>query len=118
MTTRRQFLRGAVSVAVAASIPGGDGVALYSAKHPIPALLPMVGDADTGIFSPNADSISFHPIPHEMSERMVEALCKSLMETKEIVGANVFNRAFPKGDLLRSPLTDDLFADDSEVHRS
>ncbi len=34
MTTRRKFIQGAVSAAVAAALPGGDGVALYSATHP------------------------------------------------------------------------------------
>jgi len=34
MTTRRQFLRGAVSAAVAASLPASDGVELNSIAHP------------------------------------------------------------------------------------
>ena len=75
-TTRRQFLRGAVSAAVAASLPGGDGVALYSAKHPYfptansdinplkyieqgprPVFLPFVTDNDTGMFRTGADTL-------------------------------------------------------------
>jgi len=67
MTTRRQFLRGAVSAAVAASLPAsGDGVALYSATHPslkyieqgpAPVFLPFVTDNDTGMFRTGADTL-------------------------------------------------------------
>ncbi len=75
-TTRRQFLRGAVSAAVAASLPGGDGVALYSATHPqlsanewqplgykdlspAPVFLPFTSDRDTGMFRSGNDTLSF-----------------------------------------------------------
>jgi len=78
MTTRRQFLRGAFSAAVAASIPGGDGVALNSATHPplnladyltdsdawylkdvapTPVFLPFVSDRDTGMFRAGDDTL-------------------------------------------------------------
>jgi len=101
---RRTFIKGAVSAAVAASIPGGDGVELYCARHPVPAYS-FTPDPDTGIY---------------LSEgtRMHMALARSMMQTKEIVAKNVLGRVFPDDDVLRSPLADDLFVDDSEVHRS
>lgn len=93
---RRAFIKGAVAVAVSASLPGGDGVALYSAKHPVwkdavphaPALLPMVGDADTGIFSSGADKLELVV----NGQRMANALAKSMMQNMEMVAADVYNR--------------------------
>lgn len=90
MTTRRQFLRGTVSAAVAASLPGGDGVALESAKHPAPALLPMVGDADTGMFSPSGDTLSFVVDGVERAR----SLARSMSGTRERIAADVMNRVF------------------------
>lgn len=104
---RRTFIKGAVSAAVAASIPGA--APEYTHKTFRTARQ----------WSRNGETFkTFMPLDHELSERMVEALCRSMMQTKEIVAANVFHRGFPADDLLRSPLTDDLFVDDSEVHRS
>lgn len=91
MTTRRQFLKGTVSAAVAASLPAsGDGVTLYSAKHPAPALLPMTGDADTGIAALNEDSLSFVVDGHKMAT----ALARSMDQTRERVAADVMEKAF------------------------
>ena len=94
MTTRRQFLRGAVSAAVAASLPASDGVELTSIAHPLihtgnpaPALLPMVTDLDTGMFSPSADKLSL-----VTGGRYAGALSKSMMETMEQVSAKVYSR--------------------------
>jgi len=110
---RRTFIKGAVSAAVAASIPGGDGVELYCARHPVPAYS-FTNDLDTGIFVEGGDQISFVV----QGRKMHEALARSMMQTKEIVAKNVLGRVFPDDDVLRSPLADDLFVDDSEVHRS
>jgi len=85
MTTRRQFIQGAVSAAVAASLPGGDGVVLDSSAHPYN----YKTYATEAFFA--HDGTAIHPIPHEMSERMVEALCKSMMQCKEQVSANIFS---------------------------
>ncbi len=95
MTTRRQFLRGAVSAAVAASLPAsGDGVELYSATHPTPAILPFTGDTDTGIFSPSSDHLRL--VAGGVSEANIEKLCismaRTIHQTKEMVAANVFHR--------------------------
>jgi len=66
MTTRRKFIQGAVSAAVAASLPGGDGVALESIAHPslkyieqgpAPVFLPFVSDRDTGMFRTGTDHL-------------------------------------------------------------
>jgi hypothetical protein len=86
---RRTFIKGAVAAAVATSLPGGDGVALQSATHPAPALLPMFGDADTGIFSPSSDHLSL-----VTGERYAKALAQSMKQTREQVTANVLNKVF------------------------
>ena len=105
MTTRRKFIQGAVSAAVAASLPAPE----YTHKTFRTARQ----------WSRNGETFkTFMPLDHELSERMIEALCRSMMQTKEIVAANVFHRGFPENDALRSPLVDDLLSDDSEVHRS
>lgn len=93
---RRAFIKGAVSAAVAASLPGGDGVELNSIAHPTwnvidpppPAFLPFVTDNDTGIFSTSGDKLELV----SGGVRMAEALVKSLNETREMVGLNVFHR--------------------------
>lgn len=110
MTTRRQFIRGAVSAAVAASLPGGDGVELYSTTHP------GWGTANSDI---NAVKYTYKTYGFATEgTRMHEALARSMMQTKEIVAKNVLERMFPETDALRSPLTDDLFVEIPEVHRS
>lgn len=89
MTTRRQFLKGSVAAAVAASLPAaGDGVELYSATHPVwkdavphaPALLPVTGDSDTGMYRPSSDQL--------------ELVAGGLRQLKEEVAAKVFKEAF------------------------
>jgi hypothetical protein len=34
------------------------------------------------------------PEGHELTNRMIEALCRSMAQTKERVAADIFNRAF------------------------
>lgn len=87
MTTRRQFIRGAVAAAVAASLPGGDGVALYSAKHP------QYTYQTYGFASEHMDGA-----------RMAAALARSMMQTKEIVAKNVLEKMFPEYELRASLL--------------
>jgi len=72
-------------------------VALESAKHPefygpgMPSLLPMVGDADTGIAcGPGDYHLSFVVEGREVAR----SLAKSLSGTRERVAANVMNRVF------------------------
>jgi len=74
MTTRRKFIQGAVSAAVAASLPGGDGVALYSAKHP------EYTHKTYAIATEGMDG-----------QRMAAALARSMMQTKERISANIFS---------------------------
>ena len=38
------------------------------------------------------------PVNHELTERMIEAMAKAMMQTKEIVAANVFHRGSPETD--------------------
>lgn len=96
MTTRRKFLQGAVAAAVAASLPGGDGVALYSAKHPSPAILPLVNDPNTGIYTYRTYEFATE------GTRMHMALARSMMQTREVVARNVLSKAFPDVE-LRTP---------------
>ncbi len=95
---RRSFIKGAVAVAVSASLPGGDGVELYSIAHPSPALLPIVGDADTGIFSSGGDKLELVV----NGQRMANALAKSVMQTRDAVAKRVLSKAFPDAE-LRTP---------------
>jgi hypothetical protein len=48
---RRTFIKGGFAVAVSAALPAGDGVALESIAHPSPAILPLVNDPNTGIYT-------------------------------------------------------------------
>lgn len=88
MTTRRKFIKGAVSAAVAASIPGGDGVALNSIAHPYLSAnewQPMGYTHKTyALATPGMDG-----------QRMAAALARSMMQTKERVIADTFNKMFP-----------------------
>ena len=72
---RRTFIKGAVAAAVAAALPAtGDVVAKYTHKT-------------YALATPGMDG-----------ERMAAALARSMMQTREVVAANVFNRAF--GDMV------------------
>lgn len=78
---RRTFIKGTVSVAVAAAIPTSE----YTHKTFRTARQ----------WSRNGETFTtFMPLDHELSERMIEALARSMMQTKEIVAANVFHRGF------------------------
>lgn len=107
MTTRRKFIKGAIATAVAASLPGGDGVALYSSAHP---------QLSANEWQPMGYTYKTYDFATE-GTRLHEALARSMMQTKEIVAKNVLEKMFPENDALRSPLTDDLFVDIPEVHR-
>lgn len=87
MTTRRKFIQGAISVAVAAALPGGDGVSLYSAKHP------EYTYKTYGLATEGMDGA-----------RMAAALARSMMQTKEIVAKNVLEKMFPEYELRGSLL--------------
>jgi hypothetical protein len=89
---RRTFIKGAVSVAVAASLPGGDGVELQSMAHPQYMHKTFrVGKE----WTLNGKSITtFMVEDHEFTERMAAAIARSMAQTRERVAADVFNRAF------------------------
>ncbi len=95
---RRTFIKGAVSVAVAASLSGADGIELNSIAHPIhPDVVKYthktvrIGHEWTFNGQPVTTMV---PEGHEFTERMVEALARSMSQTKERVTADVLNRAF------------------------
>lgn len=91
MTTRRQFIRGAVAVAVSAALPGAE----YTYKTF------RVGHDWTY----NGKTITtFLPEGHELSVRMTQALARSMMQTREIVTANVLNKAFGGSDETESDI--------------
>lgn len=80
---RRTFIKGAVSAAVAASLPGADGIELNSIAHPI--------HPDVALYTTKTYSIATEGMD---GQRMANALAKSMMQTMEITSANVFNKAF------------------------
>ena len=82
---RRTFIRGAVAVAVAAALPGGNGVALQSIAHPTTNML----------ITPAALSeASLESMVIEIANSRAKALAHSMMQTREIVARNVLSRAF------------------------
>ena len=87
MTTRRQFIKGAVAAAVAASLPGGDGVALDSMAHPRNQLQTAADLCEASL----EDMI----VELNRDGRAVAyRLAWSMKQTKERVVANVLNKAF------------------------
>ena len=85
---RRQFIKGAVAVAVAASIPGGDGVELNSMAHPYTHKTYETAQ----YFTLDGRALTTEYV--EIGAKMHRALARSMMQTREIVAANVFNKAF------------------------
>ena len=75
MTSRRSFIKGAVAAAVAAAIPVGDGVALQCIPHPSLEKLAITTE-------------------HMDGARMATALARTMMQTREVIGANILNKAF------------------------
>ena len=95
MTTRRKFIQGAVSVAVAASLPGGDGVVLNSIAHPVPTLH-WNGVTIKTEYTYKTYDFATH------GTRLHEALARSMMQTRELVAKNVLGKMFPEVE-LRTP---------------
>lgn len=81
---RRKFIKGAVAAAVAAAIPVGDGVSLYSIAHPEYTYKTYETDV----------LYKATPVPRDLGCQMARALARSMMQTKEIVARNVLNGAF------------------------
>lgn len=75
---RRKFIKGAVAAAVAAAIPVGDGVELYSIAHP----------------EYTYKTYGVSTMPRDLGCQMARALARSMLQTREIVGANVLSKAF------------------------
>lgn len=88
MTTRRQFIKGAVAAAVAASLPGGDGVALQSMAHPS-----FYGA--TPIYTYKTYDLAYAT----KGTRMHMALQRSMQQTREVVARNVLSKIFPDVEL-------------------
>lgn len=78
---RRKFIKGTVAAAVAAAIPVGDGVELYSIAHPV--------HKETLKF-PRQELENSLVTPEELGRRMAEALAKSMSQTREQVATRVF----------------------------
>jgi len=123
MTTRRSFIKGGFAVAVAAAIPGSDGVVLDSSAHPYNYKTYHKG------FVIARRTLEDAYI--DVGTRMHAALARSMMQTKENVAARIW------WDLEREYLhvdgvtAEEFYADDSkplsrtfevpddsEVHRS
>lgn len=83
MTTRRQFIRGAVAVAVSAALSGGDGVVLQSIAHPY-----TYRTYKTDVLYRST------PVPRDLGCQMARALARSMLQTRDVMTTNVLNRAF------------------------
>lgn len=70
---RRTFIKGAVAAAVTAALPATGGAVEYTHKT-------------YAFATPGMDG-----------QRMAAALARSMMQTREVVAANVMNRAFSRG---------------------
>ncbi len=73
MTSRRQFIQGAVAVAVSAALP----VTEYTYRTYKTDVL-----------------YKATPVPRDLGCQMARALARSMIQTREIVAKNVLNRAF------------------------
>ncbi len=93
MTTRRQFIRGAVAVAVSVALPTTtwhgtrDGLYWKATDY-----------LSRNEWQPMGYGESFAtemmPIQRELNKRMAAMLVQSMKQTREIVAANVLNKAF------------------------
>jgi hypothetical protein len=91
---RRTFIKGAVAAAVAASIPGAANPYL-SANEWQPAGYTYKTFRTARQWTYEGRSVmTMVPEGHELTNRMIEALCRSMAQTKERVAADIFNRAF------------------------
>lgn len=106
MTTRRKFLQGAVSAAVAASIPGsgGDGVVLGSSAHPYNYTTYHTG------FAFSRESLEESYI--DIGARMHAALARSMMQTKENVAARIWWDAASDFLHVEGVTAEEFFTDD------
>lgn len=94
MTTRRTFIQGAVAVAVSAALPGGDGVSLRSIAHPHLSANEWQPMGYTYRTYKTDVLYRATPVPRDLGCQMARALARSMTQTHEIMGANVFNKAF------------------------
>ena len=100
MTSRRKFIKGAISAAVAASLPGGDGVALYSAKHPPLNPADYLTGSDAWYLADKYTHTTYKFATE--GTRLHEALARSMMLTRDAVAKRVLGKAFPEVE-LRTP---------------
>lgn len=87
---RRAFIKGAVSAAVAASLPGGDGVALNSIAHPQYTYKTF---KTAEYWGPSIVTTM------DTAQRMANALAKSILEVKDMSAVNVFHRGLSASSL-------------------
>jgi len=100
---RRTFIKGAVSAAVATALPAAtcsycDGVGGYHFSwcndvNPLKYTYNTFRVGHEWTFEGKSIT-TMVPKNHEFTERMVEALARSMSQTRERVAADVFNRAF------------------------
>lgn len=90
---RRQFILGAVSAAVSAALPASDGVALQCMEHPRTGfgLAPLKAEGASVAYDYQTFKLGYEG----SGVRYASALAKSMLETKEIVIANTFEKMFP-----------------------
>jgi len=97
---RRKFLKAACSVAVAAALPGTEKYThkTYGTAHYV---IPRQSLENAALCPADLSEASLEELCIEIADSRARALAHSMMQTREHVAANVFNRAF-EGVSLRS----------------
>lgn len=95
---RRKFLKGIASAAVLAVLPGTEKYThkTYGTAHYV---IPREALENSLITPADLSEKSLEQLVIEIAESRSRALAHSMMQTREHITANVFNRAFPQRDL-------------------
>lgn len=98
---RRKFLKGTVAAVVAAALPGTEKYThkTYGTAHYV---IPRESLENSLISPADLSEQSLEQLCIEIADSRARALAKSMMQTKERIAENVFNRAFGDGISLRS----------------
>jgi microcompartment protein CcmL/EutN len=98
---RRKFLKGTVAAVVAAALPGTEKYThkTYGTAHYV---IPRESLENSLISPADLSEQSLEQMCIEIADSRARALARSMMQTKERITANVFNRAFGDGVALES----------------
>lgn len=97
---RRKFLKGTVAAVVAATLPGTEKYThkTYGTAHYV---IPRQSLENAGLCPADLSEQSLEQLCIEIADRRAQALAHSMMQTREHVAANIFNR-YPDGISLRA----------------